>query len=72
MRTTDKEAILATRAPGEAPQQIEVDRAATHGSAGAVDGGTETVAGEARRFCHLIDYASVSRNRGAAVKSHAG
>lgn len=52
------------------PTVIKIDRVATHGYAGAVDGVSQFGRKSERRFCHVIHFANIKADRVTHINSY--
>ncbi|MFC6760782.1 hypothetical protein ACFQFQ_16805 [Sulfitobacter porphyrae] len=65
-----KKSLLKSLAARDTPETVIIEHAISHGKVGAASGET-TLNGAARRFCHVIEFASVKGDLVAVIKSYA-
>ncbi|MFG1496222.1 nuclear transport factor 2 family protein [Saccharospirillum sp. HFRX-1] len=68
---TGIDAIAVYLSEQSAPIKLDIDRVASHGKAGAVNG-IATHGKTPRRFCHLIEFTSVKCERVSRIESYLG
>lgn len=65
-----RDEYLALLKSATKPTIIKIDRVATHGYAGAVDGVSRLGRKGERRFCHVIHFANIKADRVAHISSY--
>ncbi|EEW60970.1 conserved hypothetical protein [Ruegeria sp. TrichCH4B] len=66
-----KTAFLGALAAREKPAAVIVEHAISHGKVGAASGEVNLGGGAKRRFCHVVEFASVMGDRVTTLKSYA-